>query len=234
MQSWTQSTFFFFNNYARNSYWYISLHFQRCYACGSWFGTRTVLFSSWWNAAGNLWNDVTKFLSLTSLLLCHQTFTQRSVSSVEVCKFSPASGPSILLTFNRLTATTMSDVSALILPKSQLHLDYNSTDKYARAIFNLNALSCCKVYLIVMKLRPQANAGILYCIPTSRADGGVVQGDLRDCFSTLGCCRGMMCVQLPPQFQENTTIFCFIPLLTRPLLRFSSHFSTVITFTILV
>lgn len=68
-----------------------------------------------------------------------------------------ASGPR----FKRLTATTMCNVSALILPKSQLHLDYNDTRINTLWLFSRRrALCSCKFDLDVMKVRPQTNADI--------------------------------------------------------------------------
>lgn len=135
---------FVFGNYARNSYQYISLHFQQCYTCVyvSWFCTHTILFSSWWDAAGNLWHDLMKFLSqvysLTklSLLLWKECVLCGSLRANYLSELFLASGHSILLTLSRWT-TTISHVSALILLTSQLHLCYNSTDINTLELFSI-------------------------------------------------------------------------------------------------
>lgn len=46
-------------------------------------------------------------------------------------------GPVSFLRWNRLTATTISKVSALVLPKSQLHLDYYIADITALELFSI-------------------------------------------------------------------------------------------------
>lgn len=129
---------FFFGNDARNSNKYISLHFQACCACVLWFSTRNILFSSCYGQFLRRFDEV----PLPSLL-SHPTFTPEWKESISITvylnwqhKLFLASRRSILLRLNRLTAPTISHVSVLILPKSQLHLDYNSADINTLELFS--------------------------------------------------------------------------------------------------
>lgn len=91
----------------------------------------------WWSSSPS------QLCSLTKLsLLCESSVCCGKVCKQTFClnwqhRLSLASGPSILLWLYRLTATTTSNVSALILPKSRLHLDYNSTDIKTLELFSI-------------------------------------------------------------------------------------------------